>query len=186
MPRDAENLKQWQAGARVRLRADPVRHARYKTYLSDRHRERSADDPAYVEARRARSREYMRQLRTTPDRREYDRQYARRAREQDIVKALVKSARGRAKSKSIPFSIDIETLRLRWTGKCEITGLPFVVAKGHQGIYSPSIDRIDPALGYVDGNCRFILASINWFKSSGTDADVLRIARAIVANMSEV
>jgi len=181
MPRDAENLKQWQAGARERLRADPVRHGRYKAYLSNRHQERSAEDPAYVEGRRTKGREYMRTLRrNSPARKEYERRWAKETREKDIVKALWKSARSRAKEKGVAFDVSVEYLRSIWTGRCKLTGLPFQIGKGRQCLYSASLDKIDPVRGYVEGNCRFILASVNWFKGAGTDSEMLSIARALL------
>jgi hypothetical protein len=37
-------------------------------------------------------------------------------------------------------------------------------------------------LGYTEGNLRWILRGINMLKDTGSDADVVAIARAIVAS----
>ena len=62
-----------------------------------------------------------------------------------------------------------------------MTDIPFIVSKRPAPfLFSPSIDRIDPAQGYVTSNCRFVLFAVNAMKGSGTDADILVIAKAIV------
>lgn len=47
-------------------------------------------------------------------------------------------------------------------------------------MYWPSIDRIDPKVGYLTSNCRIILHAVNALKGEGTDADILLVANAIV------
>jgi hypothetical protein len=47
-------------------------------------------------------------------------------------------------------------------------------------MFSPSIDRIDPEIGYLETNCRFVLFAINGLKGRGTDADLFAIAHALV------
>ncbi len=84
--------------------------------------------------------------------------------------------------RNLPFTLTDEWARARWTGKCELTGIPFVVEGKHGKFFSPSLDRIDPKLGYVDGNCRFILFAVNTLKGVGTDEDMMLVARGLVAN----
>lgn len=52
--------------------------------------------------------------------------------------------------------------------------------------FSPSIDRIVPALGYTPENCRFILWAVNAFKHDGTDDDMYRVAEALIAARKSV
>jgi len=94
----------------------------------------------------------------------------------------VKTAEERARRKGVPFSLTAEWAISRYTGACELTGIPFVIGQRGSGPkpYSPSIDRIVPSLGYTPGNCRFILWAVNALKHIGTDADMLFIARALV------
>jgi hypothetical protein len=95
---------------------------------------------------------------------------------------LIRKARERAKIDGIPCDLTADWGRARYTGKCEITGIPFErrYQCGHSP-FSASIDRIEPDLGYTQKNCRFILFGVNALKSDGTDDEMLTIARALVA-----
>lgn len=99
-------------------------------------------------------------------------------------KAITVGAMVRAKKRGIPYDSDLlEWAAARYTGRCELTGLEFRPNRGHgcgPAPFSPSIDRIDPLLGYTKGNCRFILHAINAMKGSGTDEEVAFILRAFV------
>jgi len=98
---------------------------------------------------------------------------------------IVLTARYRAEKKGLPFALDDAWLAAHWTGACGLTGIPFVTnpnGRGGPWMYSPSIDKIDPAKGYVPDNCRFILLAVNALKGVGTDEDMYRIAGAILAN----
>ena len=90
-------------------------------------------------------------------------------------------AKERSRKKQIPFDLTPEWAISRYTGKCELTGLPFV--NGVKGFYpfSPSIDRIDSSKGYEQHNCRFILMAINVFKGRMADDEMMKIAMALVA-----
>jgi hypothetical protein len=99
-------------------------------------------------------------------------------------RALLYSAAYRAKKYNVPFSLTEEWAKARWTGFCEVSGLPFTLGKRTSGpkIYSPSLDQIVPRKGYTPDNCRFVIWAVNALKHDGTDADMLKIAHAIVAN----
>jgi hypothetical protein len=96
---------------------------------------------------------------------------------------LLNSAKARANKHGLPFDLDLEWMKSRWTGRCELTGIPFVSGsgRGKSGILSPTIDKIIPALGYVRTNCRIILKSVNLFKLNGTDEQMYRTAEALLA-----
>lgn len=94
------------------------------------------------------------------------------------------SARHRAKSRNREFNLTEEWCLARWTGKCEVCQLPFVIGPaGAPGprMFAPSIDRINPACGYTQDNCRFVLMAVNSLKHNGTDMDMYRIAAAMLA-----
>lgn len=85
--------------------------------------------------------------------------------------------------KGVPYDLDAEYLAGLWTGRCSITGIEFSAGPGMgPKFFSPSLDRIDPKLGYVRGNVRIILWAVNALKYDGTDSDMLRVAVAIVEN----
>jgi hypothetical protein len=102
--------------------------------------------------------------------------------------ALLKSARERAKTKGLPFSLTDGWARSRWTGRCEITDIPFSLIFGDRPgprFFSASIDQIVPKAGYTPENCRFVLWAVNALKHDGTDEDMIMVARAIIGNFSE-
>lgn len=61
---------------------------------------------------------------------------------------------------------------------CPVLGLPLYRNSGGaaQGPNSPSLDRIDPALGYVRGNVKVISSRANSIKSNATPEELLRVA----------
>lgn len=100
-------------------------------------------------------------------------------------KYLLITAAARAARKKVPFALTAEWAAARWTGRCEVTGLEFKIGQRTAGpkFWGPSIDRITPELGYTPDNCRFVLWAINSFKNSGTDEDMIIVARAILDNL---
>lgn len=107
-------------------------------------------------------------------------------REAFFGESLLRSAQYRAKKKGLLFDLTKEWLSARWTGKCELSGIPFALKDGAPGpkFYSPSIDRIVAHLGYVQTNCRIVLWAVNSLKHDATDADMYRVAKALAENSS--
>ena len=96
---------------------------------------------------------------------------------------LVIAAKGRAKKRELAFDLTFEWAEQRWTGFCEISKIPFQPRKNsNHGIFSPSIDRKDPAKGYTQGNSRFVLMGVNGLKIDGTDAEMFFVAECIAKN----
>lgn len=110
-------------------------------------------------------------------------EYARKSRQKNYVWNLVRMAESRAKREGLAFDLTREWAEGRWTGACELTGIQFVqrsgTGRGSAGPFSPSLDKIDPAKGYVQDNCRFILWAINRFKGKDADDVIFQIAKAI-------
>lgn len=100
----------------------------------------------------------------------------------------VEAAKNRAAIKSIEYNLTEVWAKNIWTGRCAISKLPFKYERSSHGpsIFAPSIDRIDSTKGYTQGNCRFVLACINFFKNNGTDAEMFEIAKAIVTSQRNV
>ena len=65
---------------------------------------------------------------------------------------------------------------------CALTGLPFYEdeATGSFGLSRPSLDRIEAGGDYSAGNVRVVYLGVNSLRGCGSDADMLRIASAIV------
>jgi hypothetical protein len=66
---------------------------------------------------------------------------------------LVDLSKTRAKRKHLSFDLDKEWASEKFTGKCELTGIDFVIGKGRSGFspLSPTIDRINSRHGYLKG-----------------------------------
>lgn len=95
---------------------------------------------------------------------------------------MLRAAKIRAAKLGIPYSLTEEWATQRWTGRCELTGIPFVVGiNGRPHFHSPSLDQVTPRAGYTPDNCRFIIWSLNQFKGIGTDEDMYRVAQVLVS-----
>lgn len=76
---------------------------------------------------------------------------------------LVGTIRTRARKRGLEFDLDshVEDIQRRIdAGLCELTGLPFDLSPGRK-FNSPSIDRINPSLGYTYSNVRVVLNIAN-------------------------
>ncbi|MGH8236128.1 MAG: hypothetical protein ACREXP_03795 [Steroidobacteraceae bacterium] len=143
-------------------------------------RVRRDSDPAYRERSKNVSRAWRTAAKQNPE------QWARiqdaahvRYRETQPLR-LVLAARSRAKQRGLDCDLTKEWLNSVWTGRCALTDIPFEMERKQHGPFSPSVDRIDNAQGYLQSNCRFILFGLNAAKGTGTDADVIRLAKAVV------
>lgn len=98
-----------------------------------------------------------------------------------------KNAAMRAIKKNVAFDLTNEWAKARWTGFCEVSKLPFQSSheSGHR-LFSVSIDRVVPALGYTQANSRFVCLAVNMLKHEETDLLMYKIARAIVDNYQEL
>lgn len=127
--------------------------------------------------------------------RKWDLENPERARERELrrsttttgrAKKLFNAARSRAKMYNLPFDLTLEWVAARLErGTCEKTGLTFSLIQGRgqgsQDLYTASIDRITPALGYVQTNCRLIVWGYNCLKGNKADAEVDAFIRSVRA-----
>lgn len=115
-----------------------------------------------------------------PNLSEYRAAEYKRSRQKAPWKLLIRNAQRRAEKKKLPFDLTHEWASTVWTGRCNITKLPFRIGDKNMGTFSPSIDRIIPALGYTQNNCRFILMGVNALKHQATDNEMFLVAKAIL------
>lgn len=95
-----------------------------------------------------------------------------------------RGSKQRAKNRNTPFTLTKDWCETRWTGRCEVTNIEFVLStKRSPYLFSPSLDQIIPGLGYTPENSRFVLHAVNALKGEGTDLDMLLIAQAIVKQL---
>lgn len=102
--------------------------------------------------------------------------------------AMSAAAKKRAEFLKIPYNITGKwVLEKLLVGKCEATGLPFDLydgdydGQGHHRMFAPSLDQISPRGGYTTDNVQVVVWCYNAAKSTGTDAEVLMMAEALVA-----
>lgn len=89
--------------------------------------------------------------------------YMRRRRHSQPDMALIARAKDRARARSLPFSITAKDVAVPTV--CPALGIPLVT--GHKrSAMSPSLDRIQPDLGYVPGNVRVLSDRANRLKGS--------------------
>ena len=91
--------------------------------------------------------------------------------------SAVKGAKKRATDKGVPFDISIDYVESILPTKCPVFGTQFAYAGNKKVVpESPSIDRIDPAKGYVEGNIAIISAKANQIKSAYKSQDIYKVA----------
>lgn len=87
-----------------------------------------------------------------------------------VAKRVFATCRKRAAAKGLDFTLTLDWLMdelERIEDRCSLTKLPFdynarsLNAKWHKNPYAPSPDRVDRSVGYVPGNVRVILTSVN-------------------------
>ena len=121
---------------------------------------------------------------------EWGRKYYRKNREEQRTRSrefylnnqehmIVKSARKRAQAKGLPFDLTRESIDIPET--CPILGITLRAGSDSSRECSPSLDRVVPELGYVEGNVRVISQRANRLKS---DASVEEL-EAILKYMKE-
>lgn len=83
-------------------------------------------------------------------------------------KYLLWGARDRAKSKGLPFNLELEDIFI--PELCPVFNKPLKVNEGGRSHnpYSPSLDRVIPSLGYVKGNVQVISLRANKMKSDAS------------------
>jgi hypothetical protein len=103
---------------------------------------------------------------------------------------LIAGAKVRSKKKGISCTITAaDIVPALILGFCEATGMPFevdLVVKSNgdnfQHPFAPSIDRIDPEVGYDPSNVQVVVRGYNMLKGEGSIYQARQIAAALVNN----
>jgi len=83
-------------------------------------------------------------------------------------------ARARATKKGIPFDITLEDIHI--PELCPVFNKPLKTVKNPAcRDFSPSLDRINPKLGYVKGNVIVVSLKANVMKNNGSLNDILLV-----------
>lgn len=104
------------------------------------------------------------------------------------VTVLLNYARDRARRAGVPFDLDRQFVRLKLAGGvCELSGLTIQrVSPGAYRThpYAPSLDRVEPALGYTKSNVRLVCFAVNRARSDWGDEVLLTIASGLVKHIT--
>lgn len=85
------------------------------------------------------------------------RKYARKYRESNVPVNTWHNIRHNARRQHIPCTLTLaDVSALLEPMQCSVTGVPVGKANGKRGPWSPAIDRVRPARGYVPGNVRLV------------------------------
>lgn len=93
----------------------------------------------------------------------YQRGYLRRRAKDQPEWALWHRAKKRAARRGVAFDLPLESIFI--PPFCPVLGVPLSTRDG-RSLNSPSLDRIDPTQGYVQGNCRVVSDHVNRIKSN--------------------
>jgi len=89
---------------------------------------------------------------------------------------MFNSAKQRAKSKKLEFTITLTDVKLPEDDLCPVLGIP-ILLQDYQSDNSPSLDRIDNSRGYTPENVMVISNRANRLKRNGTAEEHYRIFR---------
>jgi hypothetical protein len=95
-------------------------------------------------------------------------------------KYLLTRARSRAKKQGIPCTITEADIHI--PTHCPALGIELKAARGRPEAYSPSLDKIIPALGYVPGNVQVISHLANVMKNNATVDQLRKFAEWVRAS----
>ena len=91
------------------------------------------------------------------------REYLWRRRQSMPDREVWSRAKKRASARGVAFDLPVEAVII--PPNCPVLGIP-LCSDGQRSSGSPSLDRIDPALGYVPGNVRVISDKANRLKGA--------------------
>lgn len=98
---------------------------------------------------------------------------------------LVAAARVRSRNRGLPFAVprqEVERFQsIIDAGKCELSGVTLTLDGGRLAT-SPSLDRINPSLGYVAGNLRIVCHALNAGMGDWGADELRKIVSAWLAN----
>lgn len=93
------------------------------------------------------------------------------------ARSTFQNARKRALTKGVPFALTVQDIYDLAGVHCPVFNTPYdFIGNGRIVPHSPSLDRIEPALGYVPGNVAVISMRANAIKQNATATEIQRVA----------
>jgi hypothetical protein len=107
-------------------------------------------------------------------------QYLRDWKASNREKNLLQQAHYRAKTRNIPFDIELSDIIIPEI--CPILGLPLKKSIDGNRDFSPSLDRIDNTKGYIKGNIQVISSKANTMKHNANKEDLINFSNWVTEN----
>ena len=110
-----------------------------------------------------------------------------RNRETGAVGNILSSIKNRARRQGVAFNLTVDWWLAHFSQGCAVTGLDLaapLVGRGVRrsgGPWSPHVDRIKAGGDYTMDNCRIVCGLYNKARCNWSDADVMKMAKALVA-----
>ncbi len=108
----------------------------------------------------------------------YEQWYSPLAWRRAKIRSSLDKAKKRAAAKALPFDLTVDYLISIFPQdcKCPALGIELVWGDADGRSNSPSLDRIVPEDGYVEGNVRWLSQLANQIKSNATTAEICAVA----------
>ena len=100
--------------------------------------------------------------------RERDNKTQREWRNKNPFKFKCNSKKQDCLKREITFNLTPEYLESIWVGKCPILGVTMDILSHKDERYAPQIDRINPEMGYVEGNVVWLSRRANNIKGNAS------------------
>lgn len=99
------------------------------------------------------------------------------------IKKLYNQTKASAKTRGIYFNLSLTFLNnMSFPITCPYLNIPLNYETFNE--YSPSVDRIDNSLGYIDRNIEIISIKANTMKNSATKEELINFANRILLEMT--
>jgi len=104
---------------------------------------------------------------------------ARKSRENNPELYILRAAQNRAQKQNLNFNLDITDINI--PEYCPILNIKLKLNSGKPGgsFDSPSLDKINPSLGYIKGNVQIISHQANMMKSNATKEQLILFSKWI-------
>ena len=150
-----------------------------------RYHEQKKNDPEYVAKRRAHGKKWRdsHKKEVLESRNQYYRDHPEYA--------WLDSIKHRARKLGVPFNLTAQYLKSIAADICPVLGIPLICSTGNTGPTnnSPTVDRLIPNLGYVEGNVMVVSKLANQIKSCATPEQIRQVAdfyAALFASSSQL
>lgn len=101
-----------------------------------------------------------------------------------FIKARVGDAKARSIKYGRDFNITFDYVYELYTGRCAISGLETPLIKGHLDV--PSLDCINPSLGYTMGNVQWVSWRVNRAKGEQSLEDFKLMCKAVLEGATTI